>query len=156
MHKIKGLIGDKPFYRRLLLLILPMILQQGISSTVNLLDNVMVGTLGTTAISAVAICSQFFFVFHITIFGGTSGASIFTSQYHGRNDVEGVRATFRYKIWFGIIISIVSIFLFTFYGENIIGLYLNKNNTSAAEIAATMALAKEYLKYMIWGIVSFV
>jgi Na+-driven multidrug efflux pump len=57
---------------------------------------------------------------------------------------------------FGIIISIVSIFLFTFYGENIIGLYLNKNNTSAAEIAATMALAKEYLKYMIWGIVPFV
>lgn len=156
MHKIKGLIGDKPFYRRLLLLILPMILQQGISSTVNLLDNVMVGSLGTTAISAVAIVSQFFFVFYITIFGGTSGASIFTSQYHGRNDVEGVRATFRYKILFGIMISIVSIFLFTFYGENIIGLYLNKNNTSAGEIAATLALAKEYLKYMIWGIVPFV
>lgn len=156
MQKIKSLIGDKPFYKRLILLIIPMILQQGISSAVNLLDNVMVGSLGTAAISGVAIVNQFFFVFHLTIFGGLAGASIFSSQYHGRGDVEGVRWAFRYKVLFGLIVSTLAFFLFKIYGGNIIGLYLNKETTSAADLAATMTMAQEYLKYLVWGTFPFV
>lgn len=156
MHKIKGLIGDKAFYRRLVLLVLPMILQQGISSAVNLLDNVMVGSLGTAAISGVAIVNQFFFVFHLTIFGGLAGASIFSSQYHGRGDVDGVRYAFRYKILFGLVVSTFAFFLFKVFGSNIIGLYLNKETTSAADLAATMAMAQQYLKYLVWGTFPFI
>lgn len=84
---MKKFIGDKAFYLMVLMLVVPMIIQQGFTSLVNLLDNVMVGRLGTEAISAVAICSQFFFVLNITIFGGLSGASIFSAQFFGRTAI---------------------------------------------------------------------
>ena len=70
-------IGDKAFYRTLLVLVLPLIIQQGITYFVSLLDNLMVGGLGTHPMSGVSIVNQLIFVFNLTIFRGLSGASIF-------------------------------------------------------------------------------
>ena len=60
-------IGDREFYANLIRLIIPMIVQQGITSFVSLLDNVMVGRLGTESMSGVAIVNQLLFVFNLTI-----------------------------------------------------------------------------------------
>ncbi len=70
-------IGDKTFYRSVLHLLIPIIIQQFITSFVSLLDNVMVGSLGTEAISATSIANQVMMVFNLAIFGGLSGAGIF-------------------------------------------------------------------------------
>ena len=70
-------IGTRAFYASVLALLVPMIVQQGITQFVNLLDNVMVGRLGTAPMSGVAIVNQIVFIFNLTIFGGLSGASIF-------------------------------------------------------------------------------
>ena len=69
-------IGDREFYANLIRLIIPMIVQQGITSFVSLLDNVMVGRLGTESMSGVAIVNQLLFVFNLTIFGGLAGLSL--------------------------------------------------------------------------------
>ncbi len=153
---MKKFIGNKAFYKMVLLLVVPMIIQQGITSIVNLLDNVMVGRLGTEAISAVAICSQFFFVLNVTIFGGLSGASIFSAQFFGRKDYEGVMHTFRYKILFGIAICFAAILVFNIWDTQLIHLFLNETAGDAADLALTMTLARQYLKIMLWGIVPFV
>ena len=90
-------IGDKSFYRMVLLIVVPVIIQNGITNFVSLLDNIMVGQVGTEQMSGVAIVNQFMTVFNICIFGGVSSAGIFTAQYYGQGSQEGVRNTFRFK-----------------------------------------------------------
>ncbi|MBQ3107799.1 MAG: MATE family efflux transporter, partial [Firmicutes bacterium] len=85
-EKIGRYFGSKEFYKSVFILVLPMIIQQGVTSFVNLLDNVMVGALSTEAISGVAIVNQLIFVFNLSIFGGFSGAGIFGAQFAGNKD----------------------------------------------------------------------
>ena len=77
------LIGDAQFYRRVAMVVVPMILQNTLSTVVGLLDNVMVGRVGTLPMSAVAIVNQLMFVFYLCVFGALSGAGIFSTQYFG-------------------------------------------------------------------------
>ena len=99
LAKLKNkFIGDKAFYRRVLFLAIPLIVQNAITSFVNFLDNIMVGQIGTEQMSGVAIVNQLMFVFNICIFGGVSGAGIFGTQFYGKGDYEGQKYTFRFKL----------------------------------------------------------
>ena len=80
---MKKLIGDRSFYRRLFAVMTPILIQNIITNFVNLLDNIMVGQVGTEPMSGVAIVNQLLFVFNLCIFGGLSGAGIFTAQFYG-------------------------------------------------------------------------
>ena len=91
--------GRKELYLRALLLALPMMIQNGITNAVGLVDNMMVGKLGTESMTGVSICGQLIFVFNLAIFGAISGPGIFGAQFVGNKDVEGVRKTFRIKVW---------------------------------------------------------
>lgn len=79
-------IGDRAFYKMVLLIAVPIMIQNGITNFVNLLDNIMVGQIGTEQMSGVAIVNQLIFVYNLCIFGGLSGAGIFTAQYFGQKD----------------------------------------------------------------------
>lgn len=100
-HILKKYIGDRAFYKMLFLLVLPLVVQQGVTNFVSLVDNLMVGSLGTGQMSSVAIVNQLVFVFNLAIFGGVSGASIFGAQFAGVGDDDGLRQTFRFKWIFG-------------------------------------------------------
>ena len=93
---IRKYIGNRKFYRRLMGIAVPIMVQNAITNFVSLLDNIMVGQIGTEEMSGVAIVNQLMFVFFLTIFGGLSGVGIFTAQYYGQRDDEGIRHTFRY------------------------------------------------------------
>lgn len=149
-------IGSKAFYGAVIALIIPMIVQQGITQFVNLLDNVMVGRLGTAPMSGVAIVNQIIFIFNLTIFGGLSGASIFGAQFYGKGDHEGLRYTFRFRILFSLGILVIGVAAFLLFGDQLITLYLNEEASSAADIAATLACAKEYMVISLWGLLPFV
>ena len=95
--KIKKLFGDRKFYKRVFKICVPMIIQSGITNIVSLLDNIMVGRIGTEQMSGVAIANQLIFVYNLVIFGAVSGAGIFAAQYYGKRDHEGVRFVFRFK-----------------------------------------------------------
>ena len=92
-------VGDKAFYKMVLAVFLPIMLQQGITNFVGLLDNIMVGQVGTEQMSGVAIANQLMNVFNLCVFGGLSGAGIYGAQFFGQKNDEGVRNTFRIKIW---------------------------------------------------------
>ena len=89
--KIRKYIGDKAFYKMVLAVVIPIIIQNGITNFVGMLDNIMVGRVGTEQMSGVAITNQLMFVFNICIFGSVSGAGIFTAQFFGCDNQKGIR-----------------------------------------------------------------
>ncbi|HWQ59453.1 MAG TPA: MATE family efflux transporter [Clostridia bacterium] len=151
----KKFIGDRAFYAALASLVLPLAIQQGITSFVNLLDNIMVGGLCTESISGVAIVNQMVFVFNLSLFGALSGASIFGAQYAGVNDHEGLRHSFRFKLIVGLIITVLATALFAVFGERLIALYIHDSAASAASPELTMSEAKGYLVIALFGLFPF-
>ena len=91
MQKHRKFIGNKRFYLMVLGVAMPIMIQNGITNFVSLLDNIMVGQVGTEQMSGVAIVNQLLFIYNLCIFGGVSGAGIFTAQYFGQGNDEGVR-----------------------------------------------------------------
>ncbi len=148
-------IGDKAFYKVLWALVFPIIIQQGITNFVNLLDNLMVGDLGTIHMSAVSIVNQLIFVFNLAIFGGLSGASIFGTQFFGRGDIKGMRDTFRFKMVFSVLIVAAAVTLFVTLDDELLMMFLSSEENTPEQIAATLAEAKRYLKIAIVGLLPF-
>ena len=122
---MRKLIGTKDFYKMALMIALPLMIQNGITSFVNLLDNLMVGQVGTEAMTGVSIVNQLMFVFQITVFGGVSGAGIFTAQYYGKGDQNGIRYTFRFKVLVVAVLSCLAALLLTAKGNDLIELFLH-------------------------------
>lgn len=147
-------IGDKNFYRKLLVLVFPIIIQQGITCFVSLVDNVMVGRLGTESMSGVAIVNQLLYVFNLAIFGGVSGASIYGAQFFGKGDHDGVRSAFRFKIIFSVVVTVVAAVGLTIWKEPLISLFLTESE-SGGNIAYTLSEAKDYLMVMLFGMIPF-
>lgn len=123
---------------------LPIMVQNGITNFVSLLDNLMVGALSTEAYSAVAIVNQIMFVYFLCIFGGLSGAGIFTAQFFGKGDHEGIRNTFRYKLILGTVLCIASALIMWFAGDKIIGLFLNESE-DGGDLVLTLEYGLGYL-----------
>ncbi len=147
-------IGDRAFYRRCLGVAIPIIIQNGITNFVNLLDNIMVGQVGTMPMSGVSIVNGLLFVFNLCIFGASSGAGIFTAQFFGSGDDEGVRHTFRFKILICSVITLLGALLFLAFGPQLIGLYLTGEG-DAATAAGAMDYGLKYLHIMLWGFLPF-
>jgi putative MATE family efflux protein len=85
------LFNDKAFFKSLFALSLPIMLQNLITSFVNIVDTVMIGQLGTVEIAAVGLGNQVFFLFTMVLFGVCSGGAIFTAQFWGKKDIAGIR-----------------------------------------------------------------
>ena len=147
-------VGDRAFYRMVMAVAVPMMIQNGITNFVGLLDNIMVGRVGTEPMSAVSIVNQLMFVFNLCIFGGLAGAGIFTAQYYGSGDHEGIRITFRYKLWLGMAVLAAAVVLFLLKGEALISLYLNDAG-DGGDLAATLRWGQEYLRVMLLGMPPF-
>ena len=142
------------FYKKVLLVALPIVIQNAISNFVSLLDNIMIGRVGTDEMSGVAIVNQLMFVFYLCIFGAISGAGILTAQFYGNADHEGVRDTFRFKLIVSAAIVLTVGIVFLFFGDNLIGFYLHDGSVTG-NIDATLAFGKEYLLIMLLGMLPF-
>ncbi len=151
---LQTFIGNKAFYRRLIRLMLPIMIQNGITNFVNMLDNIMIGSVGTAEMTGVALTNQLIFVFNLCIFGAVSGAGIFATQFFGSGDHEGVRHTFRFKLLFCGLITLLGIGLLFFQGENLLQLYM-QGEQGVTDAAATMVHAKKYLSIMMIGLIPF-
>ncbi len=146
--RLRNYIGDRAFYRRLFAVMVPILVQQLITNFVSLLDNVMVGQVGTEPMSGVAIVNQLLFVYNLCIFGGLAGAGIFTAQYYGKGDWEGLRDTVRAKLWFALLAVGVCLTVFLLFGEKLIALFLHQGEEDL-DLEATLGYAKEYLAVML-------
>ncbi len=148
-------IGDRAFYRMVIAIAIPLVIQQGITSFVSLLDNLMVGALGEEPLSGVSIVNQLVNVYNLTIFGGLSGASIFGAQFFGVGDWKGMRDTFRFRMLFSVLITALAIGVFLTFGEPLCLLFLENENNTAEAISSTLGYAMDYLHVAVWGLIPF-
>ena len=151
---LKRYIGDKAFYRRVFGIAVPIIIQNGITNLVNLLDNIMVGQLGAPAMSGVAVVNQFIFIYNLCLFGANSGAGIFTAQFHGSQDHRGVRSTFRFKLIVALILTVLGFAVFSLFPDALIRLFL-QGEATPEQLRQTMDHGLSYVKVAVWGLLPF-
>ena len=154
MNFLKGFIGDKAFYKMAFTVTVPVMLQNFITNLVNMLDNLMVGSVGTEQMTGVSVVNQLIFIFNLAIFGAISGVGIFTAQFYGKKDNDGIRHTLRYKIYICFVLFLAGLGIFLLFNENLISLFLHENG-DGVDIAATMGYAKDYLYIILIGLLPF-
>ena len=146
--KLQKYIGDRAFYSRLFAVMIPILVQNVITNFVSLLDNIMVGRIGTEPMSGVAIVNQILFIFNLCIFGGLAGAGIFTAQYFGKGESEGVRQSMRFKFYVAAsVVTMAEVLLLT-SGDRLISLFIHEGE-DALDLAATLHCGKQYLSVML-------
>ncbi len=146
-------IGDKKFYGMVLKIAIPIIIQMAITNFVGLLDNIMVGQIGTEQMTGVAVVNQLLFVFNICIFGGVSGAGIFGAQFYGNGNEDGLRYVLRFKMIICSVISLVAIALLLLFPDYLINLFLT--DSGEGDVHATLMYGRQYLIVMLWGLIPF-
>lgn len=149
---IRRFFGDKKFYAMVLGIAVPVMIQNGITNFVSLLDNIMVGRIGTEQMSGVAIVNTLLFVFMLCMFGAVSGVSIFSSQYYGQRDWEGMKQAVRLKVIICLTLAVIAIVLFSCMGDTLINYYLT-GEAGEGDVAATFEYGREYLRVMLIGLV---
>lgn len=133
----------------------PIMIQNGITNFVGLLDNIMVGRIGTEQMSGIAIVNQLLLVFNLAVFGAISGVGIFGAQFFGCGNHKGVRHTFRFKLYICAAIVLIGILLLAGWGDQLIMLYLHgEDNREALEM--TLGYGRQYLQVMLAGLFPFV
>lgn len=150
----KKFIGDRLFYKNVLIMVVPMILQNLITNLVSLIDNIMVGQIGTEQMNGVSIVNQFIFVFNITVFGAVAGPGIFGAQFFGKGDSDGQKYTFRFRIIVVTLIIALGSVIFYLQDDMLINLYISEED-AAEQIEATLRYGKEYMHIMIVGLIPF-
>ncbi len=151
-EKLKYLFGDRAFYAKALSVAVPIMIQNGITNFVNLLDNVMVGAVGTEQMSAVSIVNKLIFVYNLCLFGGCAGVGIFTAQFYGKGDYEGVKKSFRLKLYTNLCLLAGALLLLNTAGPSLIRLFLHEGSEKL-DLERTFAYAKEYLSVILIGII---
>lgn len=150
----KKLIGDKKFYKRLFGIAVPMMIQMGITNFASMLDNIMVGQMGTEQMTGVAIANQLIFVYNLLVFGAVSGPGIFTAQFFGQRNHEGIRHTVRFKLICCSIITVIGLIVMGNFGGELIRLYLSQeSNTGNA--ADTLAYGLDYMHIVMFSFIPF-
>ena len=152
--KRNSLIGDRIFYKKVFMITVPIIIQNGITTFVNLLDNIMVGQVGTEQMSGVAIANQLVFIFNLCIFGAVAGAGILGAQFYGSGNQDGLRDTFRFKLVSGLVLSLIFFGIFIFGGDTLIGAFLHEGE-GGGDLAATLHYGRQYLLVVMAGLIPF-
>ena len=147
-------IGDRSFYNRLLKIMIPLLIQNVITNFVSLLDNIMVGQVGTEPMSGVAIVNQLLFIFNLCIFAVNASAGIYSAQFFGKGDMEGVKSSFRMKFWFCTGVFAAALAVLLPWSDFFIGTFLH-DSQDGLDLAATLVYGKDYLKVMYFGLFPF-
>lgn len=152
--QLNRLFGDRRFYRTALTVALPIMVQNGITNFVGMLDNIMVGRVGTVEMTGVSIANTLLFVFNLSIFGAVSGAGIFGAQFYGKGDNEGVRYAFRFKLLESAALLALGCLVFLCFGKELMLLYL-RGEGEQADILDSLRFGESYLRIMLLGLPAF-
>lgn len=145
-------LGDKDFYSRLFKIVLPIVVQNFITNFVGVLDNIMVGQMGTDQMNGVSVVNQLVFVYNLCVWGSVCGAGLFTTQFFGKGDEKGVQDTFRAKVVLSVAMTILFIAAFLWKGDFLIRQFLHeKDGIGNAE--ATLSYGIDYLHIILIGLI---
>lgn len=110
-------------FKSLFVIALPIILQNLMQSTVNMLDTLMVGQLGSVEIAAVGLGNQIYMLLNMVLFGISSGGAIFIAQFWGKKENSGIWKMEGVMFSFSMVIALIFTFASVFFPKFLIGLY---------------------------------
>ena len=151
---LKRYIGDRAFYKRALSIAIPVLIQNTITSFVSLLDNIMVGQVGTLPMTGVSIVNSLLLVFNLCVFGANAGGGIFVAQFHGSGDHVSVRRSHRVKLYANTALVVAALAIFLFGGDFLIDLYL-RGEGDVQDAAQALSYGRDYLRIMLIGLLPF-
>lgn len=136
---------DRIFFKNLLILAIPIILQNLIGASLNLLDNLMIGSLGENAIASTGIANQYYMLYYNTTNGIVMGAGIFMAQYWGKKDVKSIYKFMGISLLFSLITAILFVLGGVFFSENIMGVFTKEMIVSDLGKNYLAAVAPSYI-----------
>jgi putative MATE family efflux protein len=122
--------GESPksfYYRRMLTVTIPVVIQHLIDIGLNLADSVMIGRLGEQALAATGSANQIFGIFGSLCFGFFSGATVYVAQYFGAKDARSIRKIFGFQVAVGTLIGIVFFAVTNAFTEPLLGIFTNES-----------------------------
>jgi len=143
----QAFIGDRAFYREVILIALPIMLQQLITTMMGFADNVMVGQLSAEVLASVTVANKFYMVIQSVLFGITGGICIFISQYYGANDHEKCQGLFVLNMVSALTIAGIATAIVVLFPRQLLGIFLTEESTIAHGL--------EYLKYVRFSYIPF-
>lgn len=146
--------SNKALFALLFATALPIVIQNAITNFSGLLDNIMVGSLGQLQTNGVSSANQLFFVLQLCLYGAVGGAGIYTAQFFGTGNQSGIKFTFIYKIAVAVIIALAGMAILYFFGEDLIGLFVNGDD-SIADKQAVIDFGNRYILIILIGIIPF-
>lgn len=143
---------DKKFLKSMLVIAIPIALQNLITSSLNMVDTLMISSLGKTSIAAVGLANQLFFFYILLSFGINSGSSIFIAQYWGKEDIISIRKVLGLALSLSTILGIIFTFIAFFFPEFVMSIFIKEPEViklgsdylrivSLSYIATTLAFA---------------
>lgn len=132
----------KKIYKRILIIALPIAFENLVFSLINFVDIFMIGKIGASAISALGIANQIFFIFSCAIYGLLSGANVLAAQYYGNKDFKNLRKIMTITIGLGLILSLPFLMIVILNPISIISFY--------TQDVQVIEYAKAYLRFSIY------
>ena len=150
MKKDKTLIAKESLYKTLRRVALPIAVQSLIAASLNLVDNLMVGKLGDTELTAVGLSTQFFFVFWMVLFGFNGGTSTYIAQFWGKGDIIGIRRVTGIAVSASFLVGILFFCAAAFFPHVVLGIFTDNQ--------AVLALGIDFVRYgsvifLAWSVV---
>lgn len=139
------LFNDRKFFKTMLVLALPIVAQNLILSSLNLVDNIIIGGLNAAAIAAVGLANQYFFLLNLVLFGVCSGSSIFIAQFWGNRDIKNIKRVLGLSLITGVAASAVFTVLGLIFPRQILKLFSND--------ADVIKMGSDYLKIIVFSYV---
>ena len=144
---MKKYIGSKEFYLTTISIALPIMAQQFVTSFVNLIDNIMIGTVGSLALTAVTVSNRVYLLFNSTLFGLCGAAGIFIAQHYGAKNHKNTQKILNINLVMGLIVSCIFVLALTCFPDSI--LHIFTDNPDVIEVGLS------YLKYAVYAYIPY-
>lgn len=139
---MKRYFGTWKFYKMTLLIALPIMAQQFITSFVNLIDNIMIGSVGNIALTSVTVSNRYYLIFNATLFGICGAASIFIAQYYGAKEKEKCQKVFNISMSWSILMALLFMIVLFIMPQLVINIF-----SKTPSIVTQSLMYLNYIKY---------
>lgn len=130
-NRVQAIRQDKAFQHKAVSIIIPVAFQALLNTSLNMVDVVMIGQMGDTAISAVGLANKVFFVFSLLLFGVVSGSSVLTAQYWGKRDITNIRRVLGMSLLIGVLASFAFLIPSMLHPRGVMGIFTDDPDTIA-------------------------
>ncbi len=137
------LTWDRPFARNVLVVALPMVIQQLVAASLHIVDGLMVSGLGDAAYSAVTQANRVTFMFNLFVFGTCTGGSIYLSQFWGARDIKRMRHSMGLALGMALMVALLFMLAALCFPRQIVSLFLPQGES--------FERAVEYLSIVLFG-----